>query len=300
MVLVLVERASRNRSQTTTPVRAEETMARGRRICRRDYSVSFLCWWQMIYFVFMALAEGFSFGLTGRAPTSNSTARTDVVIKLQDSANPNWIKWKQDYDRRGGFAPLVEVFGLRALAQHHADKLVTEFAPKAVRTGDSVHLSADWLGLWASKVHPYISVPYILIVADEGGWMPHNCAECLRLIHDPKVSWFTWSPIISNHPRFSPLPMGPFYYLWQDSVNTSLFLQLASQEAKAPGTRDTLLHIAFSTRREGRRWEVDQLFANFSHAPPQTIVNRNRPPRRASMSELWRELLHADFILSPA
>ena len=103
--------------------------------------------------------------------------------------------------------PVVLEVSFRGLSDHIYDEQ-SSVVTQNVKAGDIVFLNPFFMRDFFQKIHPQISVPYILISPNCDGSAPgeHQC----MLDDDKLVAWFTQNPDGVRHPKLIPIPIGLF------------------------------------------------------------------------------------------
>lgn len=103
--------------------------------------------------------------------------------------------------------PFISGDGFRAMADHTFDGTeYTSLTPQEIRYADIVFVKTDRLSNFFKEIHPYISVPYIIITHNSDRPAPGEFEEYLN---DPKIiRWFGQNPSMRHHEKFEAIPIG--------------------------------------------------------------------------------------------
>lgn len=197
-----------------------------------------------------------------------------------------------------GHYPFISALTFRNISNHFINEYTEWFDPDAVKQGDFIYLNLWYLDWFVREVHDRISVPYILVSGDVGGWFPDP--KNSRILYDPKLAaWFCKNLVFSRHPKLFQLPMGQDVTVF-DSTRAQYNHLISAVVHKGSAEKKYLLHMCFLPRPHGDRDKIAAMFANEPYC-----YSINRPGESIdqwsfrSAQQFYRDLAESTFTLSP-
>lgn len=181
-------------------------------------------------------------------------------------------------------SPFISGDSFRAFADHVYDDTTRQFDPQAVKSGDTIFVSADNLALFFSVIHPKLKNPYILITHNSTQNVPGPYESYLK--DETLFAWFGKN-VTLKHPKMHPLPIGLANMFWKHG-NID---QLRKVMGHLPEKKDHLVYLNLWTAT--CPLEREMIYKTFGNAP-QTFVGQKKP-----YGEFLEDLAHSTFVFSP-
>ena len=174
------------------------------------------------------------------------------------------------------------------------------FDPKAVKDGDLIYISNDYIVDFFLNKHPKIKSRYIL-VSHQSDWSAPGCVEggayknlaikkrSLAFLNDPRlIAWFGLNQDL-EHPKFIPLPAGICY--WREKIYIDTFLEALRSKEHSFSLKNILLYINFTVRHAPQKRKA--VFDKF-RLKDFCTVRQSLP-----LSNYFDDLISSKFVLSP-